>query len=312
MRTKRIIIGILIGATIGAGLEWVNVLLAFLMPPFFILLPSAVLIGGCIGAVVKGTKDGRLLGKTQDIEYLPACVAEFIKVVIKKMRYRKKVRQDVQTELVAHFEDELKECDTDEEKEQKAEELITEFGDVKLLAILTRRAKKRCRPLWQTVIARTFQAVGVIIALFCVYTVWFITGKPAISVDYLAILNQMGRPQVRDEDNAWPHYEKAIRLYKEPIPGGVVQEFLWLRYKPKQQEEKLRFEDLNEDHQGQILEWLHQNQVHWDNLSTEQKNVILKFFEYNWVPILKKLGRGYPEWGSTFFDSMVEHIIKRR
>ena len=49
---------------------------------------------------------------------LPACAADFIKLVIKKMRYRKKVRADVQAELAAHFEDQLKDCTTDEEKLQ--------------------------------------------------------------------------------------------------------------------------------------------------------------------------------------------------
>jgi hypothetical protein len=37
----------------------------------------------------------------------PACAEEYIKQVLKKMRYRRKVRQDVQAELAAHFEDEL-------------------------------------------------------------------------------------------------------------------------------------------------------------------------------------------------------------
>ena len=47
--------------------------------------------------------------KKTELQNLPACVAEFIKRVIKKMRYRRKVRLDVQAELAAHFEDELKE-----------------------------------------------------------------------------------------------------------------------------------------------------------------------------------------------------------
>ena len=58
---------------------------------------------------------------------IPACAAEFIKLVIKKMRYRKKVRLDVQAELTAHFEDALKDCTTDEEKEQRAKQLIEQF-----------------------------------------------------------------------------------------------------------------------------------------------------------------------------------------
>ena len=154
--------------------------------------------------------------KNTDLQNLPACAAEFIKLVIKKMRYRRKVRQDVMAELTAHFEDELKNCKSDEEKQQKAQQLIADFGDVKLLAVLLRRAKKRCRPLWRTVAARTFQTVGILILCFIIYTAWFLTGKPSISVDYLVLLNQMNRPQVADENNAWLDYEGAIEISVEP------------------------------------------------------------------------------------------------
>ncbi|MHC4728108.1 MAG: hypothetical protein ACYS17_12870, partial [Planctomycetota bacterium] len=81
-----------------------------------------------------------------DLQNLPSCAVEFIKQVLKKMRYRRKIRRDVQAELAAHFVDELKDCATDEDKQQKAKQLIADFGDVKLLAVLLRRAKKRCRP----------------------------------------------------------------------------------------------------------------------------------------------------------------------
>ena len=151
----------------------------------------------------------------RDLQHLPACAAEFIGLIIKKIRYRKKVRCDVQAELATHFEDKLKDCATDKEREQTARQLIADFGDIRLLAVLLRRAKKRCRPLWKKAIVRSLQAVGVIIALFCLYTVSFVTGKPTISVDYLALFNEMSRPQVRDEDNAWPHYQKAISLLVE-------------------------------------------------------------------------------------------------
>src|SRR4030043_208410 len=97
--------------------------------------------------------------KQVEIKNLPCCACEFIETVVKKMRYRKKVRRDVQAELEAHFEDELKDCKTDE---QKARQLISEFGDVKLLAVLLRRAKKRCRPLWRKAVVRSFQAVGIV------------------------------------------------------------------------------------------------------------------------------------------------------
>ena len=43
---------------------------------------------------------------------LPACAAEFIKMVIKKMHYSRRAGQEVEAELAAHFQDELKNCAT--------------------------------------------------------------------------------------------------------------------------------------------------------------------------------------------------------
>ena len=131
------------------------------------------------------------------------------------MRYRRKVRRDVQVELAAHFEDELKNCKTDHEKEQRGQQLITEFGDVKLLAVLLRRAKKRCRPLWRTVFTRTFQAVGVLILCFIIYVAWFLSGKPVITTNYVAELNRIASPGVDKGLNAAPFYDNAIALYVE-------------------------------------------------------------------------------------------------
>jgi len=153
--------------------------------------------------------------KKSDSQKLPHCAVEFIRQVLKKMRYRRKVRLDVQSELAAHFEDELKDCRTDKEKEQKAKQLIANFGDVKLLAVLLRRAKKRCRPLWRTVVARTFQTIGLLILCFIVYVVWFLTGKPAITTDYVAELNRIVRPAADESLNAAPFYLKAVDLHKE-------------------------------------------------------------------------------------------------
>ncbi|MHC4426854.1 MAG: hypothetical protein ACYSYV_12275 [Planctomycetota bacterium] len=158
-----------------------------------------------------------------DLQNLPRCAIDFIRLVIKKMRYRKKVRAEVMAELAAHFEDGLKDCRTDQEKEQKAKELVADFGDARLLGILLRRAKKRCRPLWRTMVARTFQAIGILFIFFIVYVAWFLTGKPLISVDYLAQLNQMVRPVADESLNAAPLYEKAVRLY-----GKCSDDFLIL------------------------------------------------------------------------------------
>jgi hypothetical protein len=145
---------------------------------------------------------------------LPACAAEYIKLVIKKMKWRKSVRDDVQAELIGHFEDALRDCKNEDEKEKKAKELIENFGDAKLIADLARRAKKRCRPMWVKTIMRAFQAACIVIGLFVIYVLWFISGKPAITTNYIEVVNKMVRPTADDSQNAAPFYEKAANLIK--------------------------------------------------------------------------------------------------
>ena len=102
----------------------------------------------------------------KDYNDLPRSAVDFIDSVIKKVRYRKKVRQEVRDELIDHFTMALSECNTPEEKEAAAKEMIEEFGDIKTLSRLIRRGKKRCRPLWKKVIIRTFQGIGIFILCF--------------------------------------------------------------------------------------------------------------------------------------------------
>lgn len=210
--------------------------------------------------------------KESELQNLPPCAAEYIKLVIKKMRYRKKVRLDVQAELAAHFEDELRDCTTDEEKERRARRIIEEFGDAKLLGVLLRRAKKRCRPLWRTIVARTFQTIGVLILFFAIYTGWFLTGKPAVSVDYLTLFNQMNKPQVQGEDNAWPHYEKAIALFAEPdteLNKDTISK-------------RTGFGDLNDEEQQKIRKWVELNESAWQEFVTaSSKSYCYREYQYD-------------------------------
>jgi len=226
MKIKKPVVRILVGAAVGliagVGVEYAGLWVLF---PFFSILGLS--LGIFVGLIVEAFKYRRFIrhssleGKGLDLERLPLSTAEFVKLVAKKMRYRKNVQDDVTAELAAHFEDELRDCKSNEEKSQKAQQLIADFGDVKLLAVLLRRAKKRCRPLWQTVVARTFQAVGILILFFVVYVAWFLTGKPAITTDYLARLNQMVRPAADESLNAAPLYIKATELY-----GKASDDFL--------------------------------------------------------------------------------------
>lgn len=243
--------------------------------------------------------------RKSDSKSLPACAVEYVRQLLKKMRYRRKVRGDVEAELTAHFEDELKDCKSGEEKEQKAKQIVTDFGDLKLLAILLRRAKIRCRPLWRTIVARTFQAIGMLIVCFIFYAIWFSFGEPTIRVDYIRQLDRMNQPQVRNEDNAWPHYEKAISLYVRQSP--LAKQFISCRHSSKKRQEALRLKNLINEQQVQT--WLKKNQNHWDNFSTEQQAVVFKCFEYNWVPFPKTSHRTCNQWHATTFQRMTEHVL---
>jgi len=248
-----------------------------------------------------------MVNQQNESKNLPACAVEFVNRLIKKMRYRRKVREEVRSELTAHFEDELKGCNTDEEKQKRARQLITEFGDLKLLAILLRRAKRRCRPLWRTVVARAFQAIGALLLCLILYGVWFSLGKPTIRVDYIALLNQMNQPQVRDDDNAWPHYEKAIKLF---VPQSqLVKQFTSYRRGGRDREDALRLKALLRDNEQQIQVWLQENQKYWDNLSPEKQAVLQKCFEYGCVPLPKFAYGTCTEWQTTTFDRMTEYVL---
>lgn len=155
--------------------------------------------------------------KNAQFANLPPIAADYIRLVIKKMGYRRKVREDVQAELIAHFEDALTDCKDDKAKEEKTKKLIEEFGDAKLLGILARRAKKRCRPMWRTAIARFFQTIGILVICLIIYCIYLSMGKPTISVNYVQRTEEMARPVVDESLNAAPLYQKAFELYvKEP------------------------------------------------------------------------------------------------
>jgi hypothetical protein len=178
-------------------------------------LTAGIFLGAFICGFPAAIHIRRYLRKLKEIRYeeyltsLPQNAGDLIKSIIGQMRYNKEARNDVMAELAAHFEDELRDCKTDEEKEKIAQKLIEDFGDAKLLAVLLRRAKKRCRPLWRTVFARTFQTIGVLILCFIAYLVWFFTGKPAITVDYIAEINHLTHPSTDEGLNAAPLFEQA-------------------------------------------------------------------------------------------------------
>ncbi|MGD0571871.1 MAG: hypothetical protein ABSB11_02480 [Sedimentisphaerales bacterium] len=158
-------------------------------------------------------------------ENLPRNAVEYINLVIKNMRYRKKARDEVCEELIDHFEVYLKDCATNEEKEQKAQRLISEFGDPKLLAALMRRAKKRCRPLWQKILVRSFAAVLIIFVYLLICASW-LRGSPTIRINYAQWLTDQQRQGRNESLNAMPEMKKATELTRKTYDWMTVNDIL--------------------------------------------------------------------------------------
>ncbi len=211
------------------------------------------------------------------LERLPECVGEYVRAVVKKMGYRRRVRDEVARELADHFADALADCTSDEERQERARRLITEFGDAKLLAVLIRRGKKRCRPAWKKAIIRSFQTCGVLLVLMILYTGWFLTGKPAPTVDYVAVLNEKSRPMVVEEDNAWGHYERAIELYVES--GEDIEELV--KATGRREARRRGVSGLSEAERKHLNGWLAQNSAAWDEyVKGSQKPYYWMEYEY--------------------------------
>ena len=187
-------------------------------------------------------------------EDLPDCVAAFLSELIEHMRYRRTVREDVRTELQSHFAEELRACGSEQEKQKKAEELIAGFGDIKLLATLLRRAKRRCRPPWQTALVRAIQVIAVLVVCFMVYVVWFLTGKPVITTDYIAQFNRLVRPPADERLNAAPFYIRAAEMVREP-PDDIAELL------------KSEHSDLSAEQKQRLTTWLGEGQEMFDLLA---------------------------------------------
>jgi hypothetical protein len=194
----------------------------------------------------------------KQLQTLPRCAIDFIKLVIKKMRYRKKVRAEVMAELAAHFEDELRDCKSDEERSQKAQKLISDFGDAKLLGILLRRAKIRCRPLWQTIAARTFQIVGIIALYIAIRITYLSIGTANVNVNYIDWLNNLVKVNRPERENAKLYYDRAAELCSK-CPSEIENKLSFCSSKGCGANNRWPA-DFNDFEMEQLAKWLTDNQ----------------------------------------------------
>jgi hypothetical protein len=146
---------------------------------------------------------------------LPDDGKRLIETVVRRTRLWKRERASVARELIAHFHDAA-------DAGVSSEEAIKRFGDAKQAAKLIRRAKIRNRSwLWH---ARRFvqRVIGVLILCYIGVGIYYFSGKPSPSVDYIAKLNApiLATPE---SEWAWPLYREALAALRPglmPIAMG--------------------------------------------------------------------------------------------
>ncbi|MBN1816376.1 MAG: hypothetical protein JW828_03390 [Sedimentisphaerales bacterium] len=198
---------------------------------------------------------------------LPGNITTYIENILRRMRYRRSARREVETELLDHFEDALHDCADREQRKKLAEEMIREFGDVKTLARLIRRGKIRCRPWWRTACVRMVQGVCLLIVTMALYVGWFFLGRPAPATDYLAKMNRLSRPSISDQDNAWPLYKKAIEYIARSDPdqaGFHYESDEPMKTVAKLAKRDISFEQLSDTERQEVLQWMEKNAPAWE------------------------------------------------
>lgn len=248
MKRKMDIFGILVATLTGIVAICVTMVLGFVYDfSLLIIALTSLIFGGVVGGATE-----QLLSLRLEIHYeldnLPAFAGDYIKLVIQYMGYRKVARQEVADELTDHFEAALKNCINEQEKQKKANSLIEQFGDPKLLGVFMRRAKKRCRSLWRTIAARIFQGIIALVIFLILYITWFLSGKPAITTDYVAELNKLARPVADESMNASALYSKALETLID-INDLNIQKCL-----------QINPHDANNEQKEQIRQWLNKNE----------------------------------------------------
>jgi len=108
-------------------------------------------------------------------------------------------------------------------------------------------------------IALRFLLAGATVLLVAaLYLIWFTAGKPKPTIDYVAVLNETTRPKgLTPENNAWPHYEKAIGQYI-PYQSTLIFNAFSASRNPW-------FDELDEPAQQAIEQWIADNEEAWQS-----------------------------------------------
>jgi len=123
-----------------------------------------------------------------------------------------------------------------------------------------RPAQRPRRHSIRKIAVRILRVTAVVLLMLILYVFWFMAGRPKPTIDYIAMLNETTRPEgLTAENNAWPHYERAIQQYVPRPPGLFVTGFSTGRGR--------WFDDLNDPEQEAVQRWIEDNEMAWQSFA---------------------------------------------
>lgn len=147
---------------------------------------------------------------------LPAPLMALLATTVKGLRLWPAERADIARELVSHMHEGLA-------AGTAPADLAATFGDPAASAKLLTRSRKRLRPRWYRAVRGTFNALaiglGVLALGFALAAARYQLGRPSISTDYLAQINER-IAQTPPSQRAWPLYVQAIHELPSLAPDG--------------------------------------------------------------------------------------------
>ena len=170
-----------------------------------------------------------------DAAEIPTPAKGMLRKLVRRTRLWRLEKADVARDLVSHFEDALADG-------RPVDEVIETFGDWRKVAKLTRRAMKRKRPWVWHAWRWSLRSIAGLIVLYIGLGLYYMTGTPKITQDYVPIINKKATAVPVDE-RAWPVVRDALLAMglDEPIESGwdqkpdaekTMKELLWSQSRP--------------------------------------------------------------------------------
>lgn len=137
---------------------------------------------------------------------LPKLIRDLLLRLSKNLNLRRIEKYEVLEEMLSHFYDGFRDGATEEK-------LVDKFGDVKQVAVLLTRAKRRTRPVGFKVTQALVGFCGGIVVLYAAAATYTLSKKAEATIDYRAKINARLLAE-NGKESGWPKLRSVINEYR--------------------------------------------------------------------------------------------------